>query len=673
MADSIGLGLDQSQIADAINRQKLGTQRQRNEMMRLGTSDPNSFIMQNQSQLQQAQQPADFLGAGRKALEPGTDKSLIEGLGGYTTKMNGEDFYYAPYDVSKASWGKYQEGDINNNDGTYSIMRNGQNLGTGYKTLQETISDLYKKNYNISPSIWTTSGEKPFLSTDAEGNPVYGEAPQTSHTGYSFNNTNYDTEQAAQAARDAAAGSYGTGNTLRDWETLGQLLNYGKITGDFSTPHALGGNQIADPISGLNTLYGSKPIIYDGKLLGYNQEGKLDPITDSWNDLTTKTSGNFFKKKTTTTWDQGNVGLGRSYANPSWLSSNATVNPNGTFTITGDKAAENPGWTNADYFNREAGSQTSSKFLGGLNRLAENVAKWTDPGFYKAMQGGTDKSLWNDLTNEGLFSAVFNKLDPVLDKLDPLHNTGQDAIGSLIGSDSQKQTFNQVAPIVLAALTYGLGSSAAPAAAAGEGAAGIGAGAAAGSAATGTTLNTLGQILQGVQAAQSASTGDFGGALMSGLGAANISPLSSLYKEFQGAGMSPGVSRAVSNFATSALNNAVRGGDPKTALASALFSTASGEAGKYLTDATKGALGDIGSKMVGGAASGGLNSLFSNNNAVAGSLFGGMSGGLYGFLNSTAAQSNTLDKPTDARNRQAAIQFSKLANLMYRRNNNGTK
>ena len=68
MADQInGLGLDQAQIADAINRQKLGSQRQKNEMMRLGTTDPNSFIAQNKQFLQQPQQPS---GLGSMFSEP---------------------------------------------------------------------------------------------------------------------------------------------------------------------------------------------------------------------------------------------------------------------------------------------------------------------------------------------------------------------------------------------------------------------------------------------------------------------------------------------------------------------------------------------------------------------------------------------------------------------------
>ena len=56
------LGLDQ--IADIVNRQKIGDKRLRNQMMQLGTTDPSSFALQNQQFLQQAQQPQEQMFAG---------------------------------------------------------------------------------------------------------------------------------------------------------------------------------------------------------------------------------------------------------------------------------------------------------------------------------------------------------------------------------------------------------------------------------------------------------------------------------------------------------------------------------------------------------------------------------------------------------------------------------
>jgi len=716
MADQItGVGLDQSQIADAINRQKISDRRIRNEMMRQGTSDPNSFAMQNQKQLQQAQQPSEFWGAGRKELLPGTDASLVGALGGSTAKLGGQDFYYSPYDLSKASWATQDTDDVDLGNGKYSIIQNGQNLGTGYKSLADTIKEMQMPKYSpYAKEKWnvTSLPNDAWMGvTDQEGlnsrviNPQwmsankfrvgtpsqvydptimgegssYREVPTYERLDQGFTSTGsdwYKSLDEAKAAQLANASNRITGNITKDWETLGQILTQGDITGKYGGKNALGGNNVDDLISGLNTLYGSKPLLYNGKLFGYTQQGDVKPIQTKWNDQWSESGGNWYKKKTTNYWDQGASGIGRQYVDPSWLKANTNISQDGTFTISPEKAAQNPGWLNKDYYFQNQGEQTTSKILEGLNTNLEKIAKYTDPVFYKSMKGGTEDSLWNDLTNEGLFSAVFNKADPVLDKLDPLHNPTQDAIVGLTKSDSQKEAFNKVAPWVLAALTWGLGSGAsAGAAAAGEGAgagaaagstAAAGAGsAAAGAAASGTSLNMLGQILQGVQAAQSLSTGDIGGAVMSGLGATNFSPVSSLASKFSDMGLSPATSRVISNFAVNALGNAARGGDAKSALASALFSTAGGEAGNYLSDATRNTLGDVGSKILGGAASGGLSSLYSKNSPVEGSLFGAMSGGLHGFLNSTSRDTNTLTPETNRSNQRTGANVSRLAKALY--------
>lgn len=295
---------------------------------------------------------------------------------------------------------------------------------------------------------------------------------------------------------------------------------------------------------------------------------------------------------------------------------------------------------------------SSGGFLGSLNNLAEGIAKWTDPVFYKSMGGGTENSLWKDLTNEGLYSAVFNKLDPILDKIDPGHDWTQDQITGAIGADSQKEAFNQIAPLVLAAVTYGVGSG----------------GAAAGSAAGGTTTGSMASsIMQGVQALNSLNSGDFAGAALSGLGAANVNPSSAFTGKLTGLGMSPDVAKMVGNFGVSAASNLMRGQGMDSALASALFSTASGKAGSELGKALSPTLGEIGSRAIGGAASGGLNSLFNKNNVVAGSLFGGMSGGLHGFLNSTDKQNNTFNKEQNIKNQQQAQNLTKLARMFVKK------
>ena len=124
---------------------------------------------------------------------------------------------------------------------------------------------------------------------------------------------------------------------------------------------------------------------------------------------------------------------------------------------------------------------------------------------------------------------------------------------------------------------------------------------------------------------------------------------------------------AANNMILNAGANYARTGDLETALKAAAFSTAAGSAGNWLGNTTSSSLGDIGSKALGGAASGGLNSLFSKQSPVAGSLFGAMSGGLHGFLNSTDRSNNTYNREQDTKNRNTAQTATKLAKLFTKK------
>ena len=124
---------------------------------------------------------------------------------------------------------------------------------------------------------------------------------------------------------------------------------------------------------------------------------------------------------------------------------------------------------------------------------------------------------------------------------------------------------------------------------------------------------------------------------------------------------------AAGNFLVNSGANYARTGDLENSLKAAAFSTASGAAGNWLGNATQGQLGEIASKALGGAASGGLNSLFSHNSPINGSLFGAMSGGLHGFLNSTDKQNNTFNKERDIQNRRQAQNLTKLAKLFVKK------
>lgn len=171
--------------------------------------------------------------------------------------------------------------------------------------------------------------------------------------------------------------------------------------------------------------------------------------------------------------------------------------------------------------------------------------------------------------------------------------------------------------------------------------------------------------------AENASTGNW-----EGVGNNAINGLASYAGSNVGSGgvMGTGVSlgsaaanSAANNMIINAGANYARTGDLENALKAEAFSTASGAAGNWLGSATTSHLGEIGSKALGGAASGGLNSLFTKNSPIEGSLFGAMSGGLHGFLNSTDRSNNTYSKQQDTKNRQTAQAATKLAKLFTKK------
>jgi len=687
--------LDQAQIADAVNRQKVGTQRQRNEMMRLGTSDPNSFAMQNQKQLQDAQQPAEFWGAGRKIAEDQNPDLDAANTINPLVKLGGIYNYYGDTDSSSAKWGTpYGKTDIGG--GKYNILGSqGQTLGTGYKSLQESISEMYKsanaptavskwKDYtgSLDRSLydtvqdeqggWTQQGAiNQQRLTDAgyrlnpnyqparyneggwlEGNAV-GSQYQKLFNGYDWKGSDYDTLDQANAARDTTAGSYYTGNNIRDWENLGQLLTQGNITGDVPNRiGSLGGNQIADQISGLNTLYGSTPLIFKDQLYGYkNAYGDTTPIQTSW-DFGDSNAGKYANERNQY-W--GNAGLGREYSNPDWWSQNTKNLKNGNYFVSADKAVQNPGWLNKDYYNAQELHQSVSNGKSG---------------------GG-----------KGLFGGIFSFLDPILDTLDPLHNPTQDFVTDTFGFDSQEQAFSTIAPIVLSVLAMGADGGALSAGSAGSGvtagagstgaglAAGTGAGITAGSTGAGLTAGaglagagsaagalgtglSWGQIAAGVNALNSASTGNWGGALSGALGASGMDlGLGNLGNSALRGALGAGIDSALAKDAST-------GGTFQAALLGGL----GGLAGPTVSNATSG-LGSGLSQFFGGAAQGAVGSAGKGSNAMINSaLTSGVGRGLGGLFNDV---SGTTDKKQQQQNIQAGQQAAKLAQLF--RNNNGGK
>lgn len=608
------LGLDQASVADAINRKHSGmSQRQRNEFMRQAQTDPTQFKSDYSTQLQQAQQPTEFWGAGRKlATNQAPDLSAANMISPLA-KLGGEYYYYGDTDSSGAKWGTsgYKTQDLGS--GKYNILgSNGSVLGTGYKAVQDAIRELGTSTYkgHISPTqYWKDISSLPdqFYIKDWAGNktneintqlltdsPVkyqqrqdgardYWSLPQPWQqqvNGYSFNGQNYDTYNDALNASNSYVNQRITGDSLRDWEILGQLLTQGQFTGNFGENYSYGGNQIADAISGLNTLYGSTPLLLGDKLYGY-KTGDLtyDPQTQKWEKQSSSTGGSFFNKKKTTSWDYGASGLGREILNPSWWNQNATNLGNDSFFVGADKAKEIPGWLNRDYYQREKGSKTQKL---------------------------------------GFLGSIFSSIDPILDKIDPMHNKVQKWTTGSKDTEGQMPYFQKIAPMILNYFLPGVGSA--------------------------------------VSAVDSASLGNTTGAIANAVGS---------YLGATGGidtGYGATTNAALNNTISGALSQAGKGNGKDTFLA-ALFGGLGGAAGSSVGQATKG-LGHGLSNFLSGSAQGAVQGLRDPEHMLESALTSGVGRGLGGIFNQVG---EVQDKPTQQRNMQSGQNVANLAKLFVKR------
>lgn len=361
MVDTVtGIGQSQAEIADAINRKYAGySQKQKNQMMQAGTSDPGSFAMQYQPEIQQAQQPSEFWGAGRKETSGTMDPTIQSALGYGLSNLGGQNYYYGDVDPTSLKWGIGGYGTKDLGGGKYDILNSsGSSIGTGYKTAAEAVRELGGTNY-----------------------------------------------------------STGTGGALSDWEALGQMLNGGSV----ANRQQWGGlptNSINEQISGLNTLFGSTPLISNDKVLGY--KFNLGPGTggnyvNGDDTLQTNPFGYQFTHEGKS--HSYSSGLGRQLNTPDqWRSLGKLIDNNYSFYTPTSNASKLPGWT-----------QT------------ENYARQKHP--------------------QGFLSEVFGFLDPVLDTLDPMHNTVQKWTTGSSETDKQSPYFEQIMPMILDAFLPGVGSA----------------------------------------------------------------------------------------------------------------------------------------------------------------------------------------------------------------------
>lgn len=312
--------LSQEQIADAINRAKIGSQRQKNEMMRLGTSDPTSFQMNFSKQLQDQAAPQDFLGAGGKVTN-----DLIQ-------NQNTYDPNYNNFDISKIKWGTegYNQQDLG--DGRYNILdQSGNNLGIGYKSLDDTIKDLTKQYNSKIPT-----------QEDFEKTPEY----------LQYKTLEYYPE-------------LNQGGDLQRWEILGQLLNNKPYSYKTSSNRSFMGNNEDETIKGLNTLFGSTPLIINNKVVGYKVDATpaSDAVAGYQNPNLVSVSDNEGSTRY-------NYSLLRDYNDlNTWQKLTQNIDENNIY-VPAENAEQLPGWTNKDIdLYSHKGNSLGSNIVKGLGAV----------------------------------------------------------------------------------------------------------------------------------------------------------------------------------------------------------------------------------------------------------------------------------------------------------------
>jgi hypothetical protein len=369
-------------INDVVQRAGFSDKRKRNLAIRTGMENQGQFQQQNASGIQQAQQPTEFLGAGRKmAANQNPDAGLASLFGGPLEKTKEGWQYYGDTDYSTAQAGTAGYDTAGIGGGKYNISKGGNNIGTGYYD-PETARKQLGNNFNYDANSF---------------GPGYSPAPYIG---------------------GATAGDTGT---MGEWELLGQQLTGHPGTTDtmYSMPH----NNMSENITGKNTLFGSTPIINNGKMLGYT----LDPGPgESFN------SNMFYPNKfggagVSTSKQGGDYGVGyRVHRDPSTLAGSMDYNTQLTRQLNDPSSWGNygtllnkdkfflksgnedmfPGWTNNESYSKVFGDNlvetpwyTSalkqlSPLLGAVGGAGGLASSFVTNTALNALKGGGISSLF---------------------------------------------------------------------------------------------------------------------------------------------------------------------------------------------------------------------------------------------------------------------------------------
>lgn len=249
--------------------------------------------------------------------------------------------------------------------GKYNILdKSGNVLGVGYDPVREAANELFSQNElnraltKVKPSIGGT---------------------------YTYGGVTYPTLQDAQAAvkskfdfnvqKDEWRGGQGFGGKLADWEVLGQALRGSLSPSGLNQWGSLPLNSKSETISGANTLYGSTPVFYNGKLIGYQADLAAAPDwkgssgggqdKSSWNPFGYQSSHNGKSHAWAT-------GLNRQI-DPSQYAGLVQGLDKTQYFVPTANVEKLPGWTNKEGYTHQDRNYGAMASAGDLGKIATVV------------------------------------------------------------------------------------------------------------------------------------------------------------------------------------------------------------------------------------------------------------------------------------------------------------
>jgi len=354
--------LSMEQIADAINRKKLGNQKDKNNLINWGMDNQEAFrqkygssIIQPNTTVQpksisnipisnSALSPTEIesylSGQGYKKSQGAIDPKLASILGFNDIGTYNNNYYYkGDYDPSTAQWGADNLYKTESGPGQYNTYNNnGSLLGTSFGSVKDAIKAYQKKFVSAHPIITPTPTYNSMPDPEVD--------PWLNSPEYAKQKQDYMIATAAAATPEWNRTDPYSGGALEDWEVLGQMLGGGAIptinvnSPRYSAQQASQGQD--EPISGRNALYGSTPLIANNKIMGY----KFNPVVTTGNEFGYE-APNYIKRSDTHGATRSLDSLARIYERPDLWGAYAKNLGNNELYVDAENMDKLPGWTNA--------------------------------------------------------------------------------------------------------------------------------------------------------------------------------------------------------------------------------------------------------------------------------------------------------------------------------------